>query len=50
METKIWHKRTYLQNRNRLIDIDSRLMVAKGEEGGGGMDWEFGISRGNLLY
>ena len=25
-------------------------MVAKGEEGGGGMDWEFGISTCKLLY
>ena len=25
-------------------------MVAKGEWGGGGMDWEFGISRCKLFY
>ena len=25
-------------------------MVAKGEEAGGGMDWEFGISRCKVLY
>ena len=25
-------------------------MVAKGEESGGGKDWEVGISRGKLLY
>ena len=25
-------------------------MVAKGERGGGGMDWEFGISRCKLFY
>ena len=25
-------------------------MVAKGEEGGGGVDWEFGISGCKLLY
>ena len=30
MESKIWHKLTYLQNRNRLTDIDNRLVVAKG--------------------
>ena len=29
-----WHKWTYLQNRNRLTDIEYRLMVAKREEGG----------------
>ena len=25
-------------------------MVAKGEGGGGGMDWEFGVSRCKLVY
>ena len=25
--------RTYLQNRNRLTDIENRLVVAKGEDG-----------------
>ena len=25
-------------------------MVAKGERGGGGMDWEFGVSRCKLLH
>ena len=27
-----------------------RLVVAKGDHGGGGLDWEFGISRGQVLY
>ena len=31
-------------------DIQNRLVVAKGEEGGGRMDWEFGISRCKLVY
>ena len=31
-------------------DIENRLLVAKGEEGWGGKDWEFGISRCKLLY
>ena len=35
VESKIWHKRTYLRNRNRLTDIENRLVVAKGEEGWG---------------
>ena len=43
MEPKITHKCTYLQNRNRLIDIENRFVVAKGEGGGRGMDWEFGL-------
>ena len=37
-------------NGNRLTDIDNRLVVAKGEGFGGGMEWEVGISRCKLLY
>ena len=48
VESKIRHRWTYLQNRKRLTDIESRLVVAK--EGWGGMEWEFGISRCKLLY
>ena len=49
MESKIWHKWTYLQN--RLTDIENGPVVAKGEgKGGGGFDWEFGISKCKLLY
>ena len=29
---------------------ENGLVVAKGERGGGGMEWEFGSSRCNLLY
>ena len=29
-----------LWNRNRLTDIENRLVVTKGEGGGGGMEWE----------
>ena len=49
VESKIWHKWTYLQNRNRLIDRENRLVVAKGEEVGRGMEWEAGVSRCKLL-
>ena len=31
------------QNRKRPTDIENRFVVAKREEGGTGMDWEFGI-------
>ena len=31
-------------------DIENRLVVAKGEGVGGGMQWEFGVSRCKLLY
>ena len=50
VESKIWQKWTYLQKRSRLTDTDNRLVVAKGERGYGGMNWEFGISRCKLLY
>ena len=49
VESKIWHKWTYLWN--RLTDTENRLCGCQGEEGGDvGMDWEFGFSRGKLLY
>ena len=47
---KKWYKWTYLQNRNRLTDIKDKLMVTKGDRGGGGINLEFGISRYKLLY
>ena len=37
-------------NRNRLTDIENRLVVANGEGRRGGVEWEFGISRCKLLY
>ena len=33
VEFKIWHKWTYLKNRNRFTDIENRLVVAKAVEG-----------------
>ena len=49
MESKIRHKWTYLQN--RLTDIENGPVVAKGEgKDGGGLDWEFGISKCKLSY
>ena len=32
------------------MDIENRFVVAKGEEGGSGMDWEFAVSRCKLLH
>ena len=29
-----------LQKRNKLMDTENRLVVAKGKGGGSGMDWE----------
>ena len=43
-------QRTYLQNRNRLTDIEKRLVVATGEGAGEGTAWEVGVSRFKLLY
>ena len=31
-------------------DIENRLVVAKEEGGGGGIDWEFGVRRCKLLH
>ena len=50
VESKLWHTWTYLENRNRLTDVENTLVVAKGEGGGSGMDWEFGVSRCKLLH
>ena len=49
MESKIQHKRAYLQNKNRLTDIENTLVIAKGEVMRGEKDWEFGISRCKLI-
>ena len=46
---KKWYKWTYLQNRNRLTDIENKLMVTKGERWGG-VNYKFRISRYTLLY
>ena len=31
-----------------LTDIENRLMITKGEVGGSGIDWEFGVGRCKL--
>ena len=36
---KKWYKRTYLQDRNRVTDVENNLMVTSGEIGGG-INWE----------
>ena len=38
------------QNRNRLTDIENRLVAAKGKGGGSAMDKEFGVSRCKLWH
>ena len=44
------YKWTYLQNRNRLTDIENKLMVTNGKRKGEGINWEFGIKIYTLLY
>ena len=43
---KIWHEWTYLRNRNRLTDIENRLVVAK-EEMGEGWSGSLGLPDAN---
>ena len=38
VDSKIWHRWTYLQNRNRLTDIENKLLATKGERGRKGVD------------
>ena len=38
-----------LSTEKKIMDMENRLVVAKGEAGGSGMDWEFGVSRCKLL-
>ena len=33
VESKIQHKSTYLKNKNRLTDIENRVVIATGREG-----------------
>ena len=47
MESKIRDGRGYSQNRNRLTDIENRLVVAKGKGFGKDMDWQFGSAEAN---
>ena len=47
---KKWYKWTYLQNRNRVTDVENKLTVTKGERGGEGINWEIGIEIDTLLY
>ena len=52
MESKLFHmaQMNYIQKRNRFIDIENRLVVAKGEGKESGVDWKFGVSRCKLLH
>ena len=43
----LWHKWSYLQNRNRSQAKESRLVVASGGEG---MEWDFRVGGSKLLH
>ena len=48
---KKWYKWIYLQNRNRLTDIENKLMITNGKTWAGrGIDQEFGIKIHTLPY
>ena len=44
------YKRTYSQNRNRLKDFKTKLMVTEGEALRGGIDCEVGTCIYTLIY
>ena len=50
LESNTSHKWTYLWKRNKLMDLENRLVVAKGEGRGGGIDREFRASRCKLFH
>ena len=39
-----------LSTEHRLTDMENRLVVAKAEGEGSGVDWEFGVGRCKLLH
>ena len=44
IESKIWHKWTYVQNRKKLTDMHNRLMTAKEGLSGGGRMGSLGLA------
>ena len=48
---KKWYKWTYLQNRNRVTDVEKQTYGYQGGKGaGGGINWEIGIDIYTQLY
>ena len=45
-----WYKWTYLQNRNRLTDLQNEPVATRDEVWARGIDWEFGIDMYTLLF
>jgi len=50
VESKKEHKWTYLQNANKLMGFENKLVVTKADREGGGRDWEFGIGTFIMRY
>ena len=50
LKKKKLYEWTYLQNGNRLADLENELMVNRRVVGGEGIGWEFGIDMYTLLY
>ena len=50
MESTIWGKLMYIQNRGRFTHAENRLVVTEVGEGRGEMDWEFQVPRGKTLH
>ena len=46
-ESNIWHKWTYLQKENKLMDLENRLVVAKGRGEGVGRTGSWGLIDAN---
>ena len=49
MESKIWHKWTYLRNKNSHTDIENRLVAAKEEGGREGWTGSLGLADANYF-
>ena len=47
VDSKIWHKWKYLQNRNSLTDFENRFVVARGKGRKGRKDWGLGLADAN---
>ena len=47
---KKWYKGTYLQNRNRVTDVENQLMVTREERRWGGINWKIGTDIYTVLY
>ena len=47
---KKWYNWTYLQNRNRIIDVENKHAYPGGGGGREGIDWEFEIGIYTLWY